>query len=130
MFAGRPKQVWTNDDIRIYIWCHTHISPGPLKTLCWIWDGPEWIYGQMTMNEETYMHRHSYIVFRGKIPKGLEVMHLCNNKLCLNPRHLKTGTHRENIDMAIKDGLHKGWYYANVAEYSPYVAPKNFLRRF
>lgn len=33
------------------------------------------------------------------------VMHLCNNKRCVNPEHLLLGTHKENVQMAAKDGL-------------------------
>lgn len=33
----------------------------------------------------------------GKIPDGLMVDHLCNNKLCINPAHLDVVTNRENL---------------------------------
>lgn len=42
-------------------------------------------------------HRVSYIVFRGEIPKGLFLDHLCRNPSCINPKHLEIVTNRENI---------------------------------
>ena len=33
----------------------------------------------------------------GRIPAGLEIDHLCKNKLCINPDHLEAVTHAENM---------------------------------
>lgn len=78
---------------------------------CWIWkkckskDG----YGQIgyTRNNERKTlktHRVAYELAYGKIPEGLEVMHICDNPPCCNPSHLSLGTHAENIkDMYLKN---------------------------
>lgn len=45
----------------------------------------------------TAAHRVAYIAICGPIPQGLELDHLCENKLCVNPDHLEAVTHRENV---------------------------------
>ena len=74
---------------------------------CWIWqagtckDG----YGQISYGSKTYRaHRLSYEAYIGKIPKGLIIMHSCDNPLCVNPKHLLLGTHQDNTDDKIKKG--------------------------
>ena len=42
-------------------------------------------------------HRFTYEYYRGPIPDGLELDHLCRNRLCCNPLHLEPVTRRENI---------------------------------
>lgn len=42
-------------------------------------------------------HRASWLIFRGPIPEGLEIDHLCRNTRCCNPDHLEPVTHRENV---------------------------------
>lgn len=39
------------------------------------------------------------------LPRQAQVMHLCNNKRCVNLRHLKIGDAQENTRAAFADGL-------------------------
>lgn len=64
---------------------------------CWLWTGsskghrlkyPQFSTGQ----KESYAHRWSYQHFKGPIPEGLHVDHLCHQPLCVNPEHLETVT--------------------------------------
>jgi len=47
-----------------------------------------------------YGHRWSYEHFVGPIPDGLELDHLCEIKLCVNPEHLQPVTFEENMRRA------------------------------
>lgn len=56
-------------------------------------------YGKiMVKGKPSYsVHRLAYEIAKGPIPDNLEIDHLCNNKRCINPAHLETVTHAENI---------------------------------
>ena len=55
-------------------------------------------YGQIGQFHRSFSaHRVAYQVFKGEIPAGMCVMHTCDTPLCVNPDHLRLGTHQENI---------------------------------
>lgn len=49
-------------------------------------------------------HRWSYEYHVGPIPEGLEIDHLCRNRLCVNPEHLEPVTSQENISRSHGNG--------------------------
>jgi predicted XRE-type DNA-binding protein len=53
----------------------------------------------------TPLHRIVYEFYNGKIPKNRKVMvrHTCDNKMCINPKHLLLGTHQDNVNDAKKN---------------------------
>lgn len=71
---------------------------------CWEWvlglDGQG--YGSTTVDGKT---RNAYAVYykkyRGQVPEGLELDHLCKNHACVNPWHLEPVTHAVNMRRAI-----------------------------
>lgn len=77
--------------------------------MCWVWqaainrDG----YGSFRMGGKLYKaHRASYIIYKGNIPEGLHIDHLCRNRLCVNPEHLEAVTPLENILRAAASKTH------------------------
>lgn len=44
-----------------------------------------------------------YEEIHGKPPKGIHIRHLCGNRECINPDHLKAGTPQENIQDMIRE---------------------------
>lgn len=66
---------------------------------CWEWTGYTSSngYGKISIDaHEWAAHRWSYVSAFGKISDGLVVDHLCYNKICVNPDHLRTATIAEN----------------------------------
>jgi len=54
-------------------------------------------YGQFSVPFMMGAHRFSYQLLVGNIPEGLEIDHLCRNKICVNPAHLEAVTHLTNM---------------------------------
>jgi len=71
------------------------------ETGCWLWTGPTngKGYGVFYVGTKNrHAHRCSYEVFKGPIPDGLHILHRCHTPLCVNPAHLRAGTHQENME--------------------------------
>lgn len=55
-------------------------------------------YGVFWMNgRNNRAHRAAWLIFVGTIPEGHVVHHMCRNRGCVNPMHLTTLTHSENV---------------------------------
>lgn len=67
---------------------------------CWLWIGGLNIQGYSVMKifkKSGSAHRFSYEYFKGLIPEGLQIDHLCRVKRCVNPDHLEAVTSHANI---------------------------------
>lgn len=69
---------------------------------CWIWMGEQLPSGYGRMNHvrktaRALAHRVSYEHFRGPIPAGLQLDHLCRVRICCNPWHLDAVTPQVNF---------------------------------
>lgn len=68
---------------------------------CWNWNGyidPNG-YGRIGIaaGKTIGAHVFSYNFYKGIIPDGLHLDHLCRNRKCVNPNHLEPVTSTENI---------------------------------
>lgn len=62
-------------------------------------------YGRLKVNGiATTAHRYSWQLYYGDIPNGMLVLHHCDNKVCVNPKHLFIGTHSDNVQDMIRKG--------------------------
>jgi len=79
---------------------------------CWLWTGSKCrggygVHGGKYINEKR-VHRHSWTLHNGEIQEGINVLHKCDVRNCVNPDHLFLGSHADNMkDMKIK-GRRKG----------------------
>jgi hypothetical protein len=70
---------------------------------CWQWTAGKTHNGYAKFREGAagsrtiFGYHFSYQHFVGKVPAGLQLDHLCNNKGCVNPWHLKPATGSENV---------------------------------
>ncbi len=69
-------------------------------TPCWIHDGgvnadgyPRWWFNGAAEPVYWYAYRQKY----GRVPKGFELHHKCENRRCVNPTHLQAVKHRDHV---------------------------------
>lgn len=75
---------------------------------CWNWTGAtDGRYGQVWNDgKHEKANRTAWRLCVGEIPKGMNVLHKCDNTLCVRPDHLFLGTQKDNlIDAARKNRL-------------------------
>ena len=80
--------------------------PEPMSG-CFLWTASvgEKGYGVFwTGRKTTGAHIASYLIHVGEVPDGLRVLHRCDVRCCVNPKHLFLGTDKDNTQDMIKKG--------------------------
>lgn len=83
---------------------------------CWVWLGGSSPQGYGYMRNKGKMrkaHRVSYETFVGEIPAGLEIHHVCEVRSCVNPKHLRPVTRKQNCNLCTNP---KGFFNMNKAK--------------
>jgi len=95
-------------------------EPGELDTPCYICTYPTGKvrgYPVISVNNKQYkITRYLWELYIGPIPEGHVIRHKCDNPLCVNVKHLETGTTQENTrDRVERNRSAKGMYNGNSA---------------
>jgi hypothetical protein len=76
-----------------------------LSNDCWEWADTKVKNGYaqfiLTKRQKVYAHRFSYERFVSAIPHGMQIDHICRNRGCINPGHMRVLTNRENVIIGI-----------------------------
>jgi hypothetical protein len=81
---------------------------------CWLWRAAQSPGGYGVIQRGSRgqgiirAHVFSYGHFRGPVPPGMDVRHLCHVPNCVNPDHLALGTRAENMADSMRAGRRLG----------------------
>lgn len=77
---------------------------------CWVWTKRKNYLGYGVIGSLSCRGLANRVAYKEWVDpllaKGVPVMHLCNNPSCINPKHLKEGTHAENMAHCVASGRH------------------------
>lgn len=71
---------------------------------CWLWTGAKCGggrggYGSIRIGRSTKKaHRVAWELTNGPVPEGMKLDHICHNRACVRPDHLRVVTHKQNLE--------------------------------
>lgn len=92
-------EIQITEDVQARFWSRAARGDG-----CWNWTGAKqpsgygykaFVRGGRRVSVSS--HRIAYYLLVGPVPVGLDLDHLCRNRLCCNPAHLEPVTAGENL---------------------------------
>lgn len=122
---GRPRLIATLQQAKLAFWRQVKKQPG--KDACWLWVGDHFDndgYGVVNGSLRRFFgtartSRISLLLTKG-LPKHKFACHTCDNPPCVRPKHLYSGTHRQNTD----DAMIRSRYQVGAARYNALLTPK------
>ena len=88
---GTSEIEWTDRVMNELLWLNIE----KIST-CWIWKGPLSVDGYGIYKNKR-VHRLIYEEFCKPIPSNLHLHHLCRNRRCVNPAHMKLVSRSEHV---------------------------------
>lgn len=89
-----------------HLWAYVDRTVGDSE--CWLFTGWRYRAGYGALqhdNRRMMAHRAAWEVTYGPIPAGMAVRHqVCDNPPCVNPSHLRLGTHERNMRDKVEHG--------------------------
>lgn len=118
MAKGRPKK----DPVSRFL---EKVYKSPT---CWYWLGAK-IFGYGTFwldGKNIPAHRFAWLTYRGSIPKGLVLDHLCRNPSCVNPKHLDPVSNLVNIQ---RGNANYNKYKTHCKQGHPFDEQNTYIRK-
>lgn len=109
--TGWPGRIGTHiryahtEPVSERFWCKVDKSAGP--DACWPWQGAITSHGYGCFKYGPRIvgaHKVAYLLAKGEVPAGMEIMHSCDNRPCCNPEHLSLGTRQDNVADKVRKG--------------------------
>ena len=98
--AGPPVRRKARDGMTLAEYMAEYTPQGLPDDSCWEWKGNinDTGYGRACYGGQVRnAHRVVAEMTFGKLPRDIVVRHTCDNRRCVNPAHIVTGTQRDNV---------------------------------